>query len=80
MRPASLGTVNENRPFNQRINLPTTGEDIFDKFGGEEDHMGDLDEEELTRDKVKKASSQILVAQDRRVKAASRQKKKKNFD
>lgn len=65
--------VNENRPYNQRITLPNAGEDTFEKF--EEDHLGDLDEEELTRDKVKKASSQILTAQDRKIKAEKRKKK-----
>jgi len=56
--------LRENRPFNQRINLPSAGEEHLDD--AHEDNLGDLDEEELTRDKVKKASSQILVAQDRR--------------
>jgi len=68
------GEVNENRPYNQRITLPTAGEDNFEKF--EEDHLGDLDEEELTRDKVKKASTQILTAQDRRMKLNARKNKK----
>mmetsp|Transcript_9732 Transcript_9732/g.17669 ORF Transcript_9732/g.17669 Transcript_9732/m.17669 type:complete len:567 (+) Transcript_9732:62-1762(+) len=62
--------LRENRPFNQRINLPNPNDD-----GNEhehEDNLGDLDEEELTRDKVKKASSQILVAQDRRNKKSKK--------
>ena len=56
--------LNASRPFNQRIDLS------FDDFedGGDhgDDGMADMDDEELTRDKVKRASSQILLAIDRK--------------
>ena len=65
--------LNENRPFNQRINLPNAGEDLFEHEL--EENLGDVDEEELTRDRVKKASSQILVAQDRRNKKLQKKKR-----
>jgi len=58
--------LRENRPYNQRIDLPMPGEGEYEHE--HEENLGDLDEEELTRDKVKKASSQILVAHDRRQK------------
>ena len=66
--------LRENRPFNQRINLPNAGEEDFEHEL--EENLGDLDEEELTRDRVKKASSQILVAQDRRNKKMAKKKGK----
>jgi hypothetical protein len=65
--------LRENRPFNQRINLPNAGEDLFEHEL--EENLADLDEEELTRDRVKKASSQILVAQDRRNKKLQKKKR-----
>lgn len=56
------------RPYNQRIDLPLLDED-WDDEGALKDNddllNGELDDE-LTRDKVKKASSQILLAQDKR--------------
>jgi hypothetical protein len=58
--------LRENRPYNQRIDLPLPGDGEYEHE--HEENLGDLDEEELTRDKVKKASSQILVAQDRKQK------------
>jgi hypothetical protein len=57
------------RPYNQRIDLPLLDEDWEDNDGALKDNddllNGELDDE-LTRDKVKKASSQILMAQDKR--------------
>mmetsp|Transcript_23456 Transcript_23456/g.34599 ORF Transcript_23456/g.34599 Transcript_23456/m.34599 type:complete len:562 (-) Transcript_23456:58-1743(-) len=58
--------VQENRPFNQRILLPSVRDDIFDSCSDYEDGFGDVDEDELSRDKVKKASSQIIQAQERK--------------
>mmetsp|Transcript_19450 Transcript_19450/g.59921 ORF Transcript_19450/g.59921 Transcript_19450/m.59921 type:complete len:95 (-) Transcript_19450:66-350(-) len=56
------------RPYNQRIDLPLLDED-WDDQGAHKDSddilSGELDDE-LTRDKVKKASSQIMMAQDSR--------------
>mmetsp|Transcript_9676 Transcript_9676/g.16729 ORF Transcript_9676/g.16729 Transcript_9676/m.16729 type:complete len:520 (-) Transcript_9676:220-1779(-) len=57
----------ETRPFNQRIDLPSVG-DSLDGDDGYEDGLHDVDEEELTRDKVKKASNQIVMAQDKKKK------------
>ena len=68
--------LRENRPYNQRINLPLPGEDEFEHE--HEDNFGDLDEEELTRDKVKKASNQILVAQDRKNKKNKKKRRSVN--
>lgn len=58
------------RPYNQRIELPSV-DDFSDGEGrglggggggggsGDDDGIHDLDEDELTRDKVKKAASQV---------------------
>ncbi len=53
------------RPFNQRIDLQFDDADPALDLG---DDIGaiDLDDDELTRDKVKRASSQILLAIDRK--------------
>lgn len=55
------------RPYNQRIDLPLLDEEwnhgSLLKDNG--DFKGEVDDE-LTREKVKKASSQILIAQDKR--------------
>ncbi len=53
------------RPFNQRILLPSAKEDIYDDDRHSSEIYGDLDEEELSRDRVKKASTQILRAATR---------------
>ena len=60
------------RPFNQRISLPDSdGLTMMDEDGDEE--VGeDIEEEELTRDKIKKASSQLTTAHDRRLKKQRR--------
>lgn len=48
------------RPFNQRVLLPSAKEEIYDNDRNSPEIFNDLDEEELSRDKVKKASNQIL--------------------
>lgn len=53
------------RPFNQRILLPSAKDDIYENERNNSEIYGDLDEEELSRDKVKKASTQILRAANR---------------
>ena len=55
------------RPYNQRIDLPLVDEDWDDRDVLKDSDLlkGELDDE-LTRDKVKKASSQILMAQDKK--------------
>ena len=53
------------RPFNQRILLPSAKEDLYDDDRNSSEMYGDLDEEELSRDRVKKASTQILRAATR---------------
>jgi len=50
------------RPFNQRITLPSAKDDLFDNDSGSE-AFNDVDEDELSRDRVKKASTQIIRAQ-----------------
>jgi len=66
--------MNTMRPFNQRIDLSFSDENLgMSPTGGgfnndDDNSMGDLDDEELTRDKVKRASSQILQAMDKKKK------------
>ena len=57
--------LNHVRPFNQRIMLPSAKDDIYDVDRDSPEVYNDLDEEELSRDKVKKASSQIFRAATR---------------
>ena len=73
------------RPYNQRIQLPTVDENagglgLGGMVGGDDgDDMG-LDEdgeEELTRDKVKKASASLVVSHERRNKKKGKRSKKK---
>jgi hypothetical protein len=58
------------RPYNQRIALSLYDDDDGDdgggNMGGEEPSLDQHDEDELTRDKVKRASQQILLAIDRK--------------
>lgn len=67
--------LNATRPFNQRIELSLFDDDDMGGGGygggsgvggGDENSMQDLDDDELTRDKVKRASHQILLAVDRK--------------
>lgn len=71
---ANLSTL---RPFNQRIDLNFSADavggnnGIYESaaFGSADDaSLGDLDDDELTRDKVKRASTQILMAMDKKKK------------
>ena len=59
------------RPFNQRINLISDEPEFAHDDGG---GLPDMDDEELTRDKVKRASTQILQAVDRRKRRAGAKK------
>lgn len=62
----SEAEVMQSRPYNQRIELPSA-DDEWDGDGMKaDDGVPDVDEDELTRDKVKKAASQILIAQEKR--------------
>ena len=62
----------EARPFNQRVLLPN-GDEIYNPST---DLDGDAaDEEELTRDKVKLASSQIVSAINSQQRKKTRKKK-----
>uniref|UniRef100_A0A7S4K5X8 ODAD1 central coiled coil region domain-containing protein n=1 Tax=Odontella aurita TaxID=265563 RepID=A0A7S4K5X8_9STRA len=58
--------MQEQRPYNQRVILPSMDDDAFDNDSNYDDGYGDVDEEEISRDKVKKASSQIIQAQERK--------------
>jgi len=66
-RPMSHGAP-EGRPFNQRIPLPSAKEiSAFDHDSDAETGLGDIDaEEEISRDGVKKASSNIIATEERR--------------
>ena len=56
------------RPFNQRILLPSARDNLFDNHSSSET-FNDVDEEELSRDRVKKASTQLIRAQKKCIKA-----------
>ncbi|CAM9968006.1 unnamed protein product, partial [Ectocarpus sp. 4 AP-2014] len=68
----------QTRPYNQRIEL--TSVDDFDRDAGrarsggsvDDDGIHDLDEDELTRDKVKKAASHVLLQQEKKKKKPKR--------
>ncbi|KAL7547181.1 hypothetical protein ACHAWF_010501 [Thalassiosira exigua] len=66
-RPMSHGAP-EGRPFNQRISLPSAKEiSAFDHDSDVDTGFGDIDaEEEISRDGVKKASSNIIATEERR--------------
>ena len=57
--------LSQSRPFNQRIDLTLDDEDRLEFHG--DDGAPELEDEELTRDKVKRASTQILQAVDRKM-------------
>lgn len=60
-------SLSMSRPFNQRIDLSFDGMDKELDLGFEHDEVGHgMEDDELTRDKVKRASSQILQAVDRK--------------
>jgi hypothetical protein len=63
------------RPFNQRIDLSGTVDDMNNNRSSDYDDAHDLDDDELTREKVKRAASQVLVQQEKKKKAI---KKKAN--
>lgn len=69
--------INTLRPYNQRIDLNfdediasklVNGANSYDDSNTMNDNSFELDDEELTRDKVKRASSQILLAMDKKKK------------
>lgn len=66
-RPMSHGYT-EGRPFNQRIPLPSAKELlVFDRDRDTDADFGDVDvDEEISRDGVKKASSNIIATEERR--------------
>ena len=66
------------RPYNRRIDLPLLDEDPDGPTKDNEDN-GENDDE-LTRDKVKKASSQILNAQEKRLKKKTPKEKRATND
>ena len=62
---SSEALLNKSRPFNQRVTLPS-GDEWEMHVGGEADAAdGDVDEEELTRAKVKEASTQIVTSNNK---------------
>mmetsp|Transcript_10747 Transcript_10747/g.34387 ORF Transcript_10747/g.34387 Transcript_10747/m.34387 type:complete len:507 (+) Transcript_10747:245-1765(+) len=61
------------RPFNQRVELPMlSGWENDAALGESHDLFGSDIEGELTRDKVKRASSQVLMAQDKLAKKTNK--------
>jgi hypothetical protein len=58
--------LNTNRPFNQRIELSLFDEDGDNSLASQDVAPTELEDDELTRDKVKRASHQILLAVDRK--------------
>ena len=66
-RPMSQGATGI-RPFNQRISLPSAKEiSVFDHDSDTDIAVGEFDaEEEISRDGVKKASSNIIAMEERR--------------
>ena len=57
----------DQRLFNQRVSLPSARDgNLFDQFNEDDVSFGDIEDEELSRDRVKKASSQIIKAQKRK--------------
>ena len=74
--------VMQSRPFNQRVILPAVSEldgaaEEFEGDVGMEDVVDGDDEEELTRERIKKASQSLLGMHDK--KAKRKQKKKSIF-
>lgn len=68
LRTSSLDftrSMQQIKPFNQRVLLPSAKDDVYTHDPNSPEVYNDLDEEELSRDKVKKASNQILRAATR---------------
>ena len=73
------------RPYNQRIQLPTVDENVgglglvgmIGVDDGDDIGLDEDGEEELTRDKVKKASASLVVSHERRNKKKGKRAKKK---
>lgn len=61
------GAPEDDRPYNQRIILPSAKDDLYETTNttGLDDGYGDLEEEELSRERVKKASTSIVLAVER---------------
>merc|ERR1711988_809757 len=67
--------VLQSRPHNQRIELPSIeGDWEADPQLRQDDTMPDVDEEELTRDKVKKASQQYMTQEQKKKKKTKKQR------
>jgi len=60
-------TLQVNRPYNQRIVLPSAMDDLYGNNDSFDDCYGDPDEEDLSRERVKKASTSIVLAQQRKM-------------
>ena len=68
------------RPFNQRIELSLDDEDGTHRTkGGDDDYAGMDDDDELTREKVKRASSQIIAQIDRKKRRPKKGGKDEHF-
>ena len=70
-----LQDIKDMRPFNQHIVLPSARDEQLYETGSNADaDFGEVNEEELSRDRVKKASTQILQVQQKKKKAREQQK------
>jgi len=54
------------RPYNQRVHLPSTKREEFQQVQAYDEGLGPMDEEEFSRDRIKKNSSQLIWAMERR--------------
>ena len=79
--------ISNSRPFNQRIALPANPSDqyyntakLFDANDNMELPLDEDGEEELTRERIKKASQSILQSHERRTKHKAPRKSTHNFD
>jgi len=63
------------RPFNQRIELPTLEEDFEDDGAMHDEGIPEMEDDELTRDKIKKASMHIMAAQEKKQRRRPRKKR-----
>lgn len=80
--------ISSSRPYNQRIALPANPSDSYYNYSNKMAEQGDIielpleedGEEELTRDRIKKASQSILQSHERRTKHKAHKKSTINVD
>jgi hypothetical protein len=67
-RPVTAGVTEQRSSFNQRIILPSPKDiSVYDQESDDETRFGEIDaEEEISREGVKRASSNIIAVEERR--------------